>query len=361
MTGRYFSGFLTGILGGCMLALFVQAQDTGRVHPAHNDTSVAAGRRDTVRSEESPAVPNRAPDTPVPANVRPSAGAPSGAGLLPATKPDTVPGKGLPLPPFARDTLDSYRSFVHALLDQNAIFKPVDSSLPDITAFRNEGQGRQTALYTGIFYVILGVLLFLAILHVVFTKYFRDLFRAFVNPTLSQRQLREQLSQMPFPSFLLNVFFCISAGLYLFLLLLHYHYFVVSRPLVLIPVFAGLVMAVYSFKYLFLRFAGWLFGYREMAAGYAFTLYMVNKVLGIALLPFILMLAFSPAVVAGVALTVSLILIILLFIYRYIRIYGMARNQIFFQKFHFFVYLCAFEIAPILIVGKLVLIWLNGA
>jgi hypothetical protein len=134
-----------------------------------------------------------------------------------------------------------------------------------------------------------------------------------------------------------------------------------SRPLYLIPVFMALFMAVYLIKYVFLRFSGWLFGFQEATSGYVFTLYMVNKVLGVALLPFILILAFSTPAFAGVALDISLILIVMVFVYRYIRAYALVKNQIFFSRFHFFIYLCGFEIAPILIIGKLVLIWLNGA
>lgn len=285
----------------------------------------------------------------------------SGARTRPSVPHEVASHVPLSLPSFARDSIGGYRSFVRFLMGHNAIFNASDSVVSDITSLRNMEHAEETGLYSGIFYVIIGVLTLLGILRLTFSKYFSDLFRAFFNPTLSQRQLRDQLSQTPFPSLMLNIFFAISAGLYLFLVLLHYHYFVTERPLLLIPAFTGLLLLIYLFKYLFLRFAGWLFGYQDTAAGYAFTLYMVNKVLGIALLPFILILAFSPAKIADVALNLSLILIILLFVYRYIRIYGMARNQIFFQKFHFFIYLCGFEIAPILIVGKLVLIWLNGA
>lgn len=212
-----------------------------------------------------------------------------------------------------------------------------------------------------LFYVVLGVVFLLAVIRLSFTKYFSDLFRAFFNPTLSQRQLREQLSQTPFPAMLLNLFFALSAGLYLFLILRYFHYTTATRPVFLIAVCMALMMVVYLVKYGFLRFSGWLFNYPEVTSGYVFTLYLVNKVLGVALLPFILLLAFAPYPLAQVALNVSMALIVMLFVYRYIRAYALVSHQIFFNKFHFFIYLCGFEIAPVLIIGKLVLIWLNGA
>jgi hypothetical protein len=241
----------------------------------------------------------------------------------------------------------------------NAIFGDTTAAVRDMAIPRNADARDSSA--SNLFYIILGILFLLGIIRLSFAKYFSDLFRAFFNPTLSQRQLRDQLSQTPFPALLLNIFFTLSAGLYLFLILRHFDYVTTERPLYLIPVFMAVIMCIYLVKYLFIRFGGWLFGYRDASEGYIFTLYMINKVLGVALWPFILMLAFSPPALASAALDISLIMILLLFAYRYIRAFALIRSQIFFNKFHFFIYLCGFEIAPILILGKLVLIWLNGA
>jgi hypothetical protein len=274
-----------------------------------------------------------------------------------AVAADTVP-RQIVLPGFAGLPLD-VRSLGQYVMGHNAIFTGAAEPLRDMAIPRmwDTREGSEPSL----FYIILGVLFLLGVIRLSFAKYFSDLFRAFFNPTLSQRQLRDQLSQTPFPALLLNIFFTLSAGLYLFLILRHFDYVTTARPLYLIPVFMVLIMAIYLVKYLFIRFGGWLFGYQDASDGYIFTLYMINKVLGVALWPFILMLAFSPPALASAALDVSLIMILLLLAYRYIRAFTLVRSQIFLNKFHFFIYLCGFEIAPVLIIGKLVLIWLNGA
>lgn len=262
------------------------------------------------------------------------------------------------LPGFAGLPLD-YRSLGSYLMEHNAVFTRTARPLQDMAIPRAGDRGDASG--SSLFYIILGVLFLLGVIRLSFAKYFSDLFRAFFNPTLSQRQLRDQLSQTPFPALLLNIFFTLSAGLYLFLILRHFDYVTTARPLYLIPVFMVLIMGIYLVKYLFIRFGGWLFGYQDASEGYIFTLYMINKVMGVALWPFILMLAFSPPALASAALDVSLIMILLLLAYRYIRAFTLVRSQIFLNKFHFFIYLCGFEIAPVLILGKLVLIWLNGA
>jgi hypothetical protein len=48
-----------------------------------------------------------------------------------------------------------------------------------------------------------------------------------------------------------------------------------------------------------------------------------------------------------------------LFIYRFIISYTPIRNEIKLNRFHFFIYLCAFEIAPLLLIYKVLLIFVE--
>ncbi len=45
--------------------------------------------------------------------------------------------------------------------------------------------------------------------------------------------------------------------------------------------------------------------------------------------------------------------------YRFIISYKPIRNEIKVSRFHFFVYLCAFEIAPLLLIYKVLLIFVE--
>lgn len=258
--------------------------------------------------------------------------------------PSFLPGKPL-----------HYENFLAHVFDSSLLFSSHAKPLDDVNLL-HEARPQE-----GLFYTIMGVFLLLAVIRLAYRKYFSDMFRAFFNPTLSQRQLREQLSQTPFPAFLLNAFFGVSMGVYLFLVLQQFNYIENRHPLYLVPVFIVLVILIYLVKYLFLKASGWLFGNPELLEGYIFVLYLINKVMGVLLLPFMLVLAFSMPDIAWTALHISIILIVLLFGYRYIRMYSLLKNHIYFSRFHFFLYLCAFEIAPVAVIGKLVLIWLNGA
>ncbi|WP_346317245.1 DUF4271 domain-containing protein [Chitinophaga sp. YIM B06452] len=209
-------------------------------------------------------------------------------------------------------------------------------------------------------YVVAGVILLLGIIRSAYLKYFSDLFRAFFNPTLSQRQLKDQLSQSPFPNFLLNTFFVVSLGLYLYLLMYRLDYPTGAIAWMLIPGLMLLVGVIYTVKYIVLRFCGWLFGNEELIDAYVFILYLINKVLGILLAPFLVILAFCKPEIAGTCLYISIFFIVLLVVYRYVRSYSLVRQYLSFSKLHFFLYLCAFEVVPVLIITKVLLLWLTG-
>jgi hypothetical protein len=247
-----------------------------------------------------------------------------------------------------------FDNYVRGLLTGNPIFRQSEKTEYDLDPVR------RYISRDAMFYILSVLVLFLAVIRLVFHKYFSDLIRAFYNPTLSQRQLRDQLSQTPFPALLLNVFFTSSMGLYLFLLLRNTGFITNYNINLLIPSFILLIGAIYCVKYMWLRFMGWLFAASPLTDTYIFILYLINKVLGIVLLPFLIILAFCSPSLANAAFYISIIVVILLIVYRYIRAYGLIKSQISFNKFHFFLYFCAFEIIPVLVLGKIVLVWLNG-
>lgn len=206
-----------------------------------------------------------------------------------------------------------------------------------------------------LFYVLVGFVLLFAILKGLFPKYFNDLFRLFFRTTLKQRQIREQLVQTPLPSLLMNGFFVITGGLYIDLVLLHYQ-FISEENFWLYFLYAALgLCVVYTVKFIGLKILGWIFNYNAAASSYIFIVFVINKVMGIFLLPFLFLLAFAPEPGYSAALLLSWIGLGCLFIYRFMLTYAAIRNQVKFNIFHFFLYLCAFEIAPLLLIYNLLL------
>lgn len=207
----------------------------------------------------------------------------------------------------------------------------------------------------GLFYLLLGVLLFLGLIRYIFSKYFSDLFRIFFQTTFRQKSIREQLLQNRAASLALNLFFCISGGLFLYQLASYKHWISPENPWQTSLWCILLVVVVYTIKYVGLQISGWLFGIKELADTYAFIVFLINKVMGVMLLPATIMLALGTQTGVSVVLTLSLLVLGLLYFYRYIIAMPMVRAYSRVSSFHFFIYLCAFEIVPLLLVYKFVL------
>jgi hypothetical protein len=203
-----------------------------------------------------------------------------------------------------------------------------------------------------LFYLLVFLLIFFALLKRLFPKYFEDLFRLFFRTTLKQRQLREQLLQMPLPSLILNGFFVVSCGLYITFLLQHFKLNPVNNFWLLFLYCCFGLSAIYLVKFIGLKVLGWLFSKKEVADSYIFIVFIVNKMIGILLLPVLFILAFSLGKAYTMGITISWCLVVALLVYRFILTFSAIHNQIKVNPFHFFLYLCAFEIAPLLLVYK---------
>ena len=109
----------------------------------------------------------------------------------------------------------------------------------------------------------------------------------------------------------------------------------------------------YGVNFLTLKLLGWIFQVREAIDAYIFIVFTTNKVIGMAVLPFIIILAFSYGLVNQVSFLLGITIVLALLAYRFFLSYVSIHRQINISIFHFFLYLCAFEIAPLLLINKL--------
>jgi hypothetical protein len=210
-----------------------------------------------------------------------------------------------------------------------------------------------------LFYLILGILFYFALIRIFFEKYFGNLMTLFFRVSLRQQQIREQVLQTPLPSLLLNLLFIITGGLYA-CFLLHYSRFgaAINFWILYMDCMVGLGL-IYLVKFLTLKFCGWVFNISRATDIYIFVVFLVNKMLGIFLLPFLILITFSDSAAREIFITISLVMVFILLTYRVLAAYRPVRNEIKLTPFHFFLYLCAFEIAPLLLIYKVLLTYLE--
>lgn len=176
-----------------------------------------------------------------------------------------------------------------------------------------------------------------------------EILRALLNDNylnLLLRKLRSRgLSQFIF----LYFFTIINAGLLIFLISEH-------SPSVNLDVNLLTISAVIAFIYLIrhatLSLLAQTFPIKKAILQFSFTILIFNLFLGLILFPLNLFIAFSPDIFKEYFIYSSLIIIILFYISRQLRGLFIAMPYIFSYKFHFLLYLCTIEIAPLAVLYK---------
>jgi hypothetical protein len=202
-----------------------------------------------------------------------------------------------------------------------------------------------------IFYLMLLLILFIGILRSGFPNYFSNMVRVFFNTSLRQNQLTDQLLQSKLPSLLFNVFFVMMSGLYLFIFLGRLKLIEISSMSTLLYMVL-FIMSMYLVKYFFMQLFGWFSGNELAADVYLFIVFLVNKFMAIILLPLTMMIYYSEGAVKDFAMVCSVLLVIVFFLFRYIRSFGLLGQNLKVSRFHFILFILGMEILPILLICK---------
>lgn len=209
--------------------------------------------------------------------------------------------------------------------------------------------------HTITFYLLLVLATILGGIKTLYPKYFNDLWRAFLNPTLGNRQLKDIIQAASYPNLLMNLFACIVLGVWLFYftsVFVDWRFSGLSHGLIVMLLVSG-ACATYLVKYVFVGFVGWIFHMRHTTDLYNFNIFLVNKVLSVFLLPFVVCFAFMDLYWASSLSLLSALLAIAFLANRYLRSWGIFAQFFMNSGFHFFMYLCAFEILPMAVLLKL--------
>jgi hypothetical protein len=213
--------------------------------------------------------------------------------------------------------------------------------------------------FDGRFYLIIGMLFYLAFIKVTFPKYFSNVFQLIFQSPIRQKQTREQLQQNNLASLFSNILFILNASIFVSLIAIKNGWVDLTLYSCIAYSAVGFT-ALYLFKFLFLWLSGWLFSQREAIGNYSFIVFLTNKAMGVFLIPAILLLAFSPPTVQDFAYNSALIIISILFVYRYLISFSIVRASLKVSAFHFFLYLCTCEVLPMLVLYKLTMDFISG-
>jgi hypothetical protein len=210
-----------------------------------------------------------------------------------------------------------------------------------------------------VFYALLILVAALSFLRFFYVRYFNNLFQVFFNTSLRQSQLTDQLLQARLPSMFFNFTAAFSGGIFFYFLLKYFGWVNERKPLDVMLLSSFFVMAIYLLKFISLKFTGWLSGYSNITNTYIFIIFLINKILGILLLPLIIVMAFSVPVLIKVSVMIAILLTALMFLLRFFRSYSLLQNQVKISATHFMLYIAGVELMPLLLIYKALLFLLS--
>jgi len=150
---------------------------------------------------------------------------------------------------------------------------------------------------------------------------------------------------------LLYVSFFINAGIFVYLIA--FNFYNARGWMSFLWIFLG-ILGIYFGRHIFLMLIGKVFPFKKDSQLYGFTIQTFNIFLGIILIPFNLIIAFGPEKTTVPLIYIGLIIIGILALLRTFRGFLIASSYIQGNLFHFLLYLCTFEILPILLLIKIV-------
>ncbi|MFT6323024.1 MAG: hypothetical protein ACJAWO_000570, partial [Halieaceae bacterium] len=100
---------------------------------------------------------------------------------------------------------------------------------------------------------------------------------------------------------------------------------------------------------------GLIFSAGKTIQGYLTLIIISVQILGISLFPMIIIYTFSDLITPQHAVQIGLIVSAVIYIYRLMRSFILGLKQTNSQVFHIILYICALEILPLFVFGRIIL------
>ena len=195
------------------------------------------------------------------------------------------------------------------------------------------------------------LLLLLGIVRIAFPNEVLSIIQAFYNDRMLIQVNKEDTLYSSWPFVFLYILFGFAVGLFIYLCGTHYNEFGRNG----VDRFLGIsifVMLLFILKIIATRLIGFIFDLQRVVREYVSILYLSYFNAALVFLPIVLVLSLTPRAAATWVVPTALIIVLCLFIFRFAKTSRNLLTNYPFSKFYLFTYLCCLEIAPILILVK---------
>jgi len=220
--------------------------------------------------------------------------------------------------------------------------KKYNSWIPKLVPRKVGYKAENTFSLNFIFWIIITSLLILAVVINLKRKSFLNLYRSITNDNYLKLLQREENNGFTFFFLLLYIIFLLNAALYIYQLLINK--FDTGGYKLYLSLIAA-VFGIYLIRYIGLFILQITFPLEKEARQFNFTITMFNIIVGLLLIPVNILIAYAPF--GSTIIYSGLGIIAIFYLLRQLRGLFIAARTKGLSYFHFFIYLCSFEVAPI--------------
>ncbi|MEM9849102.1 MAG: DUF4271 domain-containing protein [Bacteroidota bacterium] len=196
------------------------------------------------------------------------------------------------------------------------------------------------------------------ILFTLFRAFFSKAYENILSANVLNRSYREYAGASIIPLNIWYIIFLLNLGIFVSLIMNYYGAAFTKQPLINGLICTGIVSVLVLGKRLLLALLGEIFPFKKEMQLYRYLLLLFGIVTGVFLAPINIAIIYAGAELLSVLIYGALALLAAIYLIRSYRALIVGNRFLLLDRFHFLLYICAVEIAPIFIIIKLVLLYL---
>ncbi|MDQ7950068.1 MAG: DUF4271 domain-containing protein [Pedobacter sp.] len=200
--------------------------------------------------------------------------------------------------------------------------------------------------------LIAGLLVIFAVLKHIFSRQLFAIVQSFFSNRVLGNLNKEDNLFNSWPFLLLFVQFGFTIGMFFYLVAQSQQLEMAKNGFQFFISISIGVIALYALKILLLRLLGLVFSVQKPVTEYVSILYLSYFNTSLLFIPLVVAFALSPLKYASLYIAIAVVLLIVIFVFQFIRAGVNILSNYRFSKVYLFLYFCTLEICPILILIK---------
>jgi hypothetical protein len=262
---------------------------------------------------------------------------------------------------FLEDSVAMFYLVPDSLREDQFVASILKSKLPDFYQLSSPSSKLKSNVKSGrlrnlrdplVIFVIIGLLIYVALINLFLSADLKNVIRSFFNKNILSQVDKEGGLINSWAFIALFLLFSLTLGLILYQLTVYYNVYYSISGLQLFISLSLIVGLLFALKFIVLKFIGFVFDANRVVKDYITILNLTYFNIAFVLLCVAICLSLLENEFIPWLKFFTVILIVAIFAWQYLRNSVSIISNIQFHKFYLFVYLCALEICPILILIK---------